>query len=59
MLQLEVFVLKLLAIDALATSAVALGEVTTLAHEVRNDTVEGRALVTKPFLPSAQSTEVL
>jgi len=32
-LQLEVLVLELVAVDALATSAVVVGEVTTLAHE--------------------------
>lgn len=38
---------------------VATSEVTTLKHEVRDDTVEGRALVTEALLASAESTEVL
>lgn len=58
-LQLEVLVSKLAAIDGLATSAVVVGEVATLAHEVGNDAVEDAALVTKALLSSAQSTEVL
>ena len=44
-LELEVLILELGAVDGLATSAVALGEVTTLEHEVLDDAVEGRALV--------------
>jgi len=45
MLQLEVLVGELLAPDGLAASAVATGKVTTLKHEVGNDTVELAALV--------------
>jgi hypothetical protein len=57
-LQLEVLVSELLSVDALATGAVVLGEVTALAHEIRDDAVEGGALVAKALLTSAQSTEV-
>lgn len=59
MLQLEVFVLELGAVDALTTSAVTIGEVTSLEHELRDDTVEGRTLVTKSMLSCAQFSEVL
>jgi hypothetical protein len=38
---------------------VATGEVTTLEHEVRDDTVELRARVAEALLASAESTEVL
>jgi hypothetical protein len=58
-LQLEVLVGELLTVDGLATSAVATGEVTTLKHEVRDDSVERRALVAETLLASAESTEVL
>lgn len=34
------------------------GKVTTLEHELRDDTVETRALVTETLLASAQGTEV-
>ena len=37
---------------------VAAGEVTTLKHKLRDDTVECRALVTKAVLASAQLAEV-
>lgn len=40
-LKLEVLIGELGAVDGLATSAIALGEVTTLNHEVLDDTVKG------------------
>lgn len=42
----------------LATGAIALGEVTTLDHELLDDTVEGRALITEALLASGKSAEV-
>jgi len=38
---------------------VTAGEVTTLEHELRDDTVERRALVAETLLASAESAEVL
>ena len=38
---------------------IATGEVTTLEHELRDDTVERRALVSEALLTSAESAEVL
>lgn len=58
-LQVEVLVLELVAVDRLATGAVVVLEVTTLAHEVRDHTVEDRALVAEPFLAGAERAEVL
>lgn len=49
----------LLAVDGLATSAVATGEVTTLEHKVGDDTVELGVGVTEALLASAESAEVL
>lgn len=43
----------------LATSAITLGEVTALDHELLDDTVEGRALVAEALLASGESPEVL
>ena len=40
MLQLKVLILKLVAIDGLSTSAVVVGEIATLAHELGDDSVE-------------------
>ena len=39
-LEAEVFVSELFSVDGFTTTAVALGEITTLDHEGRNDTVE-------------------
>jgi len=58
-LQAEILVLELVAVDGLATSAVVVGEVATLAHEVGDHTVEGGALVTETFLSGAKGTEIL
>ena len=40
-------------------SYVTAGEVATLKHEVRDDAVEGRALVAEALLASAESLEVV
>jgi len=57
--ELEVLVGELLTVDGLATGAVAAGEVTTLKHEVGDDTVELGARVAEALLASAESAEVL
>lgn len=44
-LQIEVLIVKLVAVDGLSTSAVTLGEVATLSHEAGDDSVELAALV--------------
>ena len=43
MLQLEVFVLELLAVDRLSTSTIASRKVSSLDHEALDDPVETRA----------------
>ena len=58
-LQLEVLVLKLVAVDGLASGSVVVGEVAALAHEVGDDAVEGGALVAEALLARAQGAEVL
>lgn len=42
-LQSEVLILELVAVDRLASGTVVVGEVAALAHEVGDNTVEGRA----------------
>ena len=59
MLQGEVLVLELVAVDGLAAGAVTRGEVAALAHEVGDDPVEGGALEAEALLPGAQRAEVL
>jgi len=54
----EVLISELLAVDGLATSAVATREVTALEHELRDDTVESRASISEALLAGAESTEV-
>merc|ERR1719480_366381 len=58
-LQLEVLILELVAIDGLASSSVSGGEVATLAHEVGDDAMEGGSLVAVALLTRAQGAEVL
>ena len=58
-LQGKVLILKLVAIDGLSTSAIVVGEVTSLAHELGDDTVESGSLVAETTLTGAESTEVL
>jgi len=55
----EVLVRELVSVDRPSTGAVATGEVTTLRHELRDDTVELGAGVAEALLAGAQSTEVL
>jgi hypothetical protein len=55
----EVLVGEFLAVDGLASGAIVVGEVATLAHEVGDDAVEGGALEAEALLASAQGAEVL
>ena len=49
-LQLEIFILKLVTIDRFSSGAVVIGEISSLAHEVGNDTMERAALIAKALL---------
>lgn len=55
----EVFVGKFLAVDRFSSGTVLSGEVTTLAHETWNDSVEWTAFVAHTFFSGAESSEVL
>jgi len=57
--ELEVLILELAAVDRDTTGTVAASEVTTLEHELRDDTVERRLLVTVTSGGLSKSTEVL
>mmetsp|Transcript_10028 Transcript_10028/g.11699 ORF Transcript_10028/g.11699 Transcript_10028/m.11699 type:complete len:212 (+) Transcript_10028:124-759(+) len=58
MLQLEVFVVKLLTVDGLAPGTVASGKVPTLDHEVLDHTMKSRAFIAKTLLSSSKRAEV-
>jgi hypothetical protein len=58
-LQNKVFVREFVSIDRLSTSAVMVGEIPTLTHEIGNDAVKGASSVSKSLFASAQRTEVL
>lgn len=58
-LQGEVLIFKFVAIDGFASSAIVVGKVSSLAHEVGDDSVESAVFEAKAFLSSAQSSEVL
>jgi len=55
----EILVAEFLAVDGLAAGSVLSGEVTALAHETGDHSMEGRAFVSEAFLTSTQSSEVL
>ena len=58
MLQLEILIRKLCAINTLATSAVVIGEVASLQHEAGNHSVKCASFVAETLLSGAQRTEV-
>jgi len=58
-LQLKVLIRELVSVDGLSTSSIVVGKVSSLAHEVGDDTMEGRSLESESLLTSAESTEVL
>lgn len=58
MLQGEVFIRELVAIDGLTAGTIVIGKVTPLAHEIRNDAVECGTLVSEAVLSGTESAEV-
>lgn len=57
-LELEVFIGKLVAVDGLSTGTVSVGEITTLQHKVGDDSVEGGTGVAETLFTGAQGSEV-
>lgn len=53
MLQDKVFIVELAAVDGLAPGAIVVGEVTSLAHKLRDDAMKAATLVAKTFLMCA------
>lgn len=58
-LQGEVLILEFVAVNGFAASTVASSEISSLAHEVGDDAVEGGALEAKALLTGAEGTEIL
>ena len=57
--QLKILILKRpIPVNGFAPSSVMLGEITALAHEVRNDTVEDGAFESEPLFTSTKGTEI-
>lgn len=57
-LQFEVLIRKHSPVDRLPSRPVVVREVATLAHELRDHSVESGSLVTEPMFPRAQRPEV-
>ena len=58
-LEFEVLIRELLTIDGLPSSSIPISKVATLNHELLDDTVESRALVSKTLLASGQRAVLL
>lgn len=59
MFEHKVLVVKLASVDGLAAGAVVVGEVSSLTHELRDDSVEAAALEAETFLVCTEAAEVL
>ncbi len=59
MLELKVFVFKAVSVDGLSTGSISPGEVTSLNHKVRDDSVEAAASISKLVLTFTEFDEVI
>lgn len=58
-LQFKVLIGKLPAVDGLSTSSIVVSEVSSLAHELGDDSVESGAFISETMFSCAERTEVL
>jgi len=58
MLDGEVLIRESAAIDGLSSSTVVIGEISSLSHEVGDDTMEVRVFVSKSLFPCTECSEV-
>ena len=59
MFDFKVFFFELFSVNGLSSSSVVVSEITSLDHELRNDSVEDGSLVSESLFTSAKSSEVL
>lgn len=58
MFEFEVFIFKLVSINGLASGTISVCEVSSLSHEISDDSMERWSLVSKSFLSGTESFEV-
>ncbi len=59
MIMLEIFVIEFLSVNGFASSSIMVREITSLKHELRDDSVEDGSFVSIPFFAGAKSSKVL
>lgn len=59
MLQDKVFIIELLPVDRLPTGTVVVGEISSLAHELGDNSVKAASLKSEAFLVRAKTAEIL
>jgi E3 ubiquitin-protein ligase DOA10 len=57
-LEFKVLILELVSINGFTTSTILGSKVTSLTHELRNDTMERAAFIAETLFACAQSSEV-
>lgn len=58
-LQDKIFIIKLLPVDRLPAATVVVGEISSLAHELGDNSVKAASLKAEAFLVCAKTAEVL
>ena len=54
----EVLIIKFVSINTFATSSISSSKIPSLNHKARNDTMEFRTFVAKPFFASAKAAKI-
>jgi len=54
----DLFIIKLITIDTLTSSSVLLCDITTLHHEIWNNSMENVALIRQTLITSANASEI-
>ncbi len=59
MLQSEIFVFEFVAVNGFSSSTVVIGEIASLAHEIRNYSMEYATSVSETFFAGAEGAKIL